>query len=89
MKKTSDELLGYVKAGRYRKKILLVLKSEHDLCPREIADEINYTLSHTSNTLTELNKFGLIKCKNPNARKGRLYCLTKIGQTICEKLGPK
>jgi len=81
----SDILLGYVKASSYRIKIIKALENK-TLIPAEMAKETGITLSHVSNTLTELLKKDLVVCLTPKLRKGRLYELTKDGQSILKKL---
>ena len=88
MKKTILKNLGFVKAGEYRKNVILVLKDEF-LCPTEIAEKIKYPTSHVSNTLSELAKRDLVTCVNPEVRKGKLYTLTSSGKKICCMLKSK
>ncbi len=81
MEKTIPEILGFVKASRYRKNVILALKDEY-LCPKEIAEQTKYYSSHVSHTLSELAKRDLVTCINPKSRKGRLYALTRSGKKI-------
>ena len=81
MKKTILKNLGFVKAGEYRKNVILALKDKA-LCPTEIAELIKYDRSHVSNTLAELAKRDLVICVNPEVRKGKLYTLTSSGEKV-------
>jgi predicted transcriptional regulator len=78
-------MLGYIQASKYRKKVLLALKSGL-LRPKDIADQTKYPQSHVSNTLSELVKQNLVVCANPESRKGRLYKLTNDGQSVLDHL---
>ncbi len=80
-----NQQLGYVKASKYRTKVLTALK-DSVLCPKDISDRTQYPQSHVSNTLSDLSRQGLVVCINPDARKGRLYQLTDDGKAVCAKL---
>ena len=77
------EILGYVKASKYRKLILKLLHNEI-LTPKEIAERLNTTLAYVSKILRELEQKGLVKCLNPDAVKGRVYTLTEKGKEIAK-----
>ena len=81
----SDRLLGYIKASSYRSKIIRALEGKK-LTPIEIAKETNIPLSHVSNTLAELLEKDLVVCLTPELKKGRLYDLTKGGNSILKNL---
>lgn len=71
----------FVITSRTKMGIILVL---HDriLTPSDIAREIDIRINHVSKYLTELKNKKLIVCLNENAKKGRLYQLTKLGAQI-------
>ena len=54
--------------------------------PTEIAERSNIKTNHVSKVLSELKSKELIELINPEARKGRLYRLTDVGEEIVEKL---
>ena len=85
MKKDLDAQLGMVKGSKHRKSVLVAIV-DGPLCPKEISEKVGYYPSHVSKALSELSSQGLVVCKNPDARKGRLYRLTKDGESICTML---
>ncbi|MCK8519806.1 winged helix-turn-helix domain-containing protein [Methanoculleus sp. 7T] len=79
-----DELiraLSFTKASRYRRKVLESLDSAI-LTPSEIAKNIDTRLNHVSMYLKELKDEGLVVCLNEEAKKGRLYRLTALGEQV-------
>jgi len=79
-------LLGYVKPSKYRKSILVTLDNGKFKIPSEIADEIGTITSHVSSNLRGLKEKGLVKCLNEDAKKGRLYFLTKKGKNVLKHI---
>ena len=77
--------LEFVKRSQYRQKVLTALKDDV-LMPKEIAKRSNIKTNHVSKVLSELKSKELIELINPEARKGRLYRLTDVGEEIVEKL---
>ena len=77
--------LGYVKASEYRRKILLEI-AETPKTPKELSKILNLQLSHVSRTLSELQRHGLVRCLNPESRKGRLFIATMEGKKILKRL---
>ncbi|MBI4980461.1 MarR family transcriptional regulator [Candidatus Woesearchaeota archaeon] len=88
MEATIWELSGKVKSSKYRMKVLTNL-SGGIKTPTEIKDETKLSMPHTSRALAELNKWKLIQCKNPASKKGKLYCLTNLGEKVLEILTKK
>ena len=90
IKGDSIELLtlkGYVISSDYRKKVLEYLKSisENNMycdTPSGIANSTGVLINHLSKVLKELTDKNLIRCINPEAKKGRLYCLTEMGEQV-------
>ena len=70
--------LAWLKASEYRQNILLILSKKLGT-PKDVAKETGYYLSHVSNTISDLEKKGLVKCLSPDRKKGRLYKTTKEG----------
>lgn len=79
------EKFGYVKAGEYRKEIIIAL-GEGPQTPTELSEETDIHISHVSNTLKELLDRDIVKLLNPKATKGRLYQLTEQGNKFLDKL---
>ena len=77
--------IGFVKASKYRRKILYNLKNKPKT-PKEISKETDLYLSHVSKTLKELLTINLVNCLNPNLRKGKLYTLSDEGREILQKI---
>ncbi len=84
------ELISYVKRGKNRKKIFMVMES-NSIMPSEISNKIYGSSSNTnftlvSRALSELAEKELVKIVNPKAKTGRLYELTSKGKKIQDKL---
>ena len=79
------DLIGYIISSKYRKKVIILLKDK-PFTPREIADNLDIHLSHTSQILKQLVDKNVIECLNPTVVRGRLYSLTNIGNEIIQKL---
>lgn len=81
-------LKGFVISSVYREKVLEYLKFV-DLngdTPSGISNGTGVLINHLSRVLKELNDKGLVRCINPEAKKGRIYCLTWIGEKVQEIL---
>jgi len=79
------EKLGFVLAGKHRKRILIKLL-EGARTPTQLCNELSLLSEQVSRSLKELIAEGLVMCPNPQARKGRLYELTQIGKKIALQL---
>jgi len=79
---------GYLAASKYRIKIALSL-AECPKTPKEIANDLGLYISHVSSTLSDLSNEGVVECLNPSRKKGRLFCLTPIGQELAKELGKR
>lgn len=77
--------IGYVKASNYRINVIRELKGGPKT-PNEISQNLNYHISHVSNTLSELEQTHLVKCLTPELRKGKLFGITKYGIEILKKI---
>jgi predicted transcriptional regulator len=80
-----DDTLEFIKRSTYRQRVLKALDG-NVLMPTEIAERSNIKTNHVSKVLSELKSKELIEIINPEARKGRLYRLTDVGEEIMEKL---
>lgn len=54
--------------------------------PTKIAADTGIRVNHMSKVLKELKESGIAECINEEARKGRLYGLTDLGQNIVDNL---
>lgn len=75
-----DEVIGFLKAGKYRIRIMEEIKNEKYLTPKELSERLDILFPQVSRTLTKLSKKGLIKCTTPEHKKGRIYRLTNLGR---------
>jgi len=76
---------GFALISKYRRIILRSLL-ESPKTPTQIANEHYCNVSHISRALRELKEKGLVKCLNPERRKGRVYALTDKGLRIAKRL---
>lgn len=79
------DLIGFVLASTYRLSIVKELKEGY-LTPKQLSQKIDKPLSHTSKTLKELREKGLVACKTPQKRKGRIYDLTETGEKVYQEI---
>ena len=77
--------LAFVKASKYRTNIV---KSLHrcNKTPKELSIELSAHQKTIYVTLRQLRDQEIVEVINPEARKGRLYKLTEMGEAIVEKL---
>ena len=61
------------------------LKNETKI-PTQIAKDAGIRSNHISKVLRELKEVGVAECINEEARKGRLYRLTDLGEEIAKKI---
>lgn len=76
---------GFAFVGKYRRIILRSLL-ENPKTPTQIANENYCNVSHISRALHELKEKGLVKCLNPERKKGKIYALTQKGLRVAERL---
>ncbi|KXA98815.1 hypothetical protein AKJ40_04435 [candidate division MSBL1 archaeon SCGC-AAA259M10] len=79
------EDLGFVKASKYRQKILKELTEGKEI-PSEIAKKLDTSKPQISSTLKELKERKIVECVTPERRKGRIYDLTEKGRKIVKEL---
>ena len=79
------ELIGYIKASKYRKGIMISLNHSNKT-PLELSNELEFYITHVSSTLRELREKKLAVCLTPNLRKGKIYCLTNLGKDVVREL---
>lgn len=83
------DLIAKVRRAKNRKRIFLAI--DRPIMPSELTAKIYGKSSTTylntvSRALGELLHDGLVKVKNPKARTGRLYELTKKGKKIKKEI---
>lgn len=83
-----DETLkkyAYVTISKYRKNTVKSLKDDVKI-PTQIAKDTGIRRNHISKVLRELKDCGVVECINEEAKRGRIYRLTKSGEAIVEHL---
>ena len=75
------DLIGFIEASKYRKKIVLSLEKGNKT-PKELRDELGFYITHISSTLKELIEKNIVVCLTPELRKGRIFALTDEGKKI-------
>lgn len=80
------KMISYVSISSYRLKTVQSLKGGEVKIPTRIAADTGIRTNHISKVLSELKSSGIAECINEEARKGRLYRLTDVGEEIVEKL---
>jgi predicted transcriptional regulator len=78
------EKYGFVMAGKLRQKIVSLLVEPKT--PTQLKDIVKTQDSTLSRCLKQLREKEIINLVNKDARKGRIYELTKDGQDIASKL---
>lgn len=79
------KLVGYILASKFRYMIMEYLNNQNSL-PSKISVDLNLHLGHTSNLLKGLRDKGLIRCLNPELKKGRIYNITDKGVEMLEEV---
>jgi len=74
----------YVIRGSLRKRVLFALDKPNT--PTELAKKLDTDRSSVSRSILFLCKKGILKCINPNDKRGRLYKTTPKGYKIREYL---
>ncbi|RLF08209.1 MAG: ArsR family transcriptional regulator [Thermoprotei archaeon] len=77
--------LGFVLASKYRVEIVRQLALS-PMTPSQIARRTGIHISHVSLTLRDLAKENIVRCVNPERKKGRLYILTDTGKWIAKRV---
>lgn len=80
-----DDTLEFVQKSKYRQNVLKALE-EDVIMPKQIAKRSGIKVNHVSKVLSELKSKELIELINPEARKGRLYRLTSLGDEILNNI---
>jgi len=75
----------YVDISTYRKKTVKTLNNNVKT-PTQIANDSGIRTNHISKVLRELKEKDVVECINEDAKKGRLYRLTSLGEEIAKKL---
>ena len=76
--------VSFVLKSKRRKDILILLETPRT--PTFLAKQMKSSLANVSLKLGDLKEEGLIRCVNPNDRKGRIYELTDKGKKALAKI---
>lgn len=79
------KLRRFLKLGKGRRKVLQVLSGKPYMVS-EIASKTETSIPNISRILGELKKAKLVKCLNPEVRKGKVYSITELGKNIMKKV---
>lgn len=79
------DLYGYVSSSKRRVSVITAL-SGNPMTPKQVAESTDIRLNHVSNVLSELVDESLVKCVNPNRKRGRVYRLTSVGSKVAAKV---
>ena len=82
------EAYGFIVAGKCRRSVCLALLN-HPKTPHEVSTEIGISPAHVSRALKELVGQGIVRCLNPERRKGRVYSLTGLGLKVSKVMVKK
>jgi predicted transcriptional regulator len=78
--------VGFLLRNKTARKILEHMISKNiPVMPSEMAEALDMSLKNVSTRLGYLLERGLIKCLNPEEKKGRLYVVTKKGKEVLKK----
>lgn len=83
--KETLSIVGFILGSNYRYNILLEL-NKGIKTPKQISKETKIQINHVSNILKQLSEKGLVICKTPELRKGRLYQINESGKQIILKI---
>ncbi len=76
--------VSFILKSKKRKDLLFLL--EKPRTPTQLSKAMNSSLSNISLKLKDMSDQGIVKCVNPENRKGRIYVLTEKGKGILEKI---
>lgn len=76
----------YVQISSYRLKVIERLSPGEVKMPKQIAEDTGILHNHISKILRDLKDNNLVECINEEARKGRLYRLTPVGEEVKDYL---
>ena len=79
------KVFAYVNISSYRVRSVKALKGEVKT-PANIARDADIKLNHISKILHQLKDCGVAVCLNEEAKRGRMYKLSCVGDEIAEHL---
>ena len=79
------QIIGKIKVSPIKYKTLKTIRTEY-MMPSEIAKYSGLRITQVSNALRDLKANDLVSCINEEAKKGRLYHTTELGQEILKMM---
>ena len=79
------KIFAKVHISSYRHKTVQSLKGDVKTTT-EISNDTGIRRNHMSNVLRDLKDNGVVECVNEEAKRGRLYRLTSLGDEIADNL---
>jgi len=79
------ESIGFLVSSEIRQSVLRTL-SENRSTPSQISAAIERPMSHVSRALKELQDRKLAVCLTPERKKGRVYQITGLGESVLREL---
>ena len=79
------EAIGFLLSSEIRQGVLRTLIEKRST-PSQISTVLGEPISHVSRALKELQSRKLAICLTPNRKKGRLYQITTLGETVLHEL---
>jgi predicted transcriptional regulator len=78
------DLLSFILSSDKREKVLNALKNPNT--PTRISRETGISKAHTTRILKKFEAMGIVECKTPEKRKGKVYTLSAEGKKIRDKM---
>jgi len=79
------EAVGFLLSSEIRQTVLRAL-GEKRSTPSQISTEIERPISHVSRALKDLQTRKLAICLTPERKKGRVYQITALGESVLREL---
>ncbi|HLA82221.1 MAG TPA: ArsR family transcriptional regulator [Thermoleophilia bacterium] len=79
------ETVGFLLSSEIRQGVLRTLSGQR-CTPSQISTVLGQPISHVSRALGELQSRKLAVCLTPERKKGRLYQITSLGETVLREL---
>jgi len=74
----------FVARSPNRRKVLQELSKSPQI-PSDLSKKLNLNINHVSRALAELRRNDLVRCVNPEDKKGRVYELSEKGKEVCQR----
>ena len=78
------DLVSFVKRSKYREMVLKAIEKPSN--PTKLKKELNIDKAHVSRALSSLIDKGLAVCLTPDAKKFKLFQITKKGIKVLKEL---